>query len=111
LRWPAALVRNRRRWSRQCDDGIVQVNDADRAAEPEEVEDAHRARERDLRVHRGVLQPSSPTLLPPVRDTARLRPRLHPAGTHHHRKLATKSGNQAIGQVKMSPIRAAVPYS
>ena len=29
----------------------------------EEVEDAHRARERDLRVHRGVLQPSSPALL------------------------------------------------
>src|SRR5699024_3582156 len=105
----AAVVRDRRRWPRQCDDGVVLVDDADRAAEPEEVEDAHRTRERDLRVHRGVLQPSSTALLPRVRDTPRLRPRPHPAGTHHHRKLATKSGNQTVGQVKMSPISAAVP--
>ena len=39
----AAVVRDRRRWPRQCDDGVVLVDDADRAAEPEEVEDAHRA--------------------------------------------------------------------
>lgn len=34
-----------------------------------------------------------------------------PAGTHHHRKLATKSGNLTVGQVKLSPIHAAVPCS
>ena len=33
----------------------------------------------------------------------------HPTGTRHHRKLATKSGNQTVGQVKLSPDRAAVP--
>ncbi|MFC5296775.1 hypothetical protein ACFPK8_04570, partial [Brachybacterium tyrofermentans] len=36
------------------------------------------------------------------------RPRPHPAGTRNHRKLAIESGNQAIGQVKLSPKRAAV---
>lgn len=88
---------------------VVLVDVADRAVEPDEVEDPDRAGERDLRVHRGVLQPSTPALLPRVRDTARLRPRPHPAGTHHHRKLAIESGNQAIGQVRLSPIRAADP--
>src|SRR5690606_33358992 len=56
-----------------------------------------------------VLQPSSTALLPRVRDTPRLRPRPHPAGTHHHRKLATKSGNQAVGQVTTSPALAPDP--
>ncbi len=103
LRWPVAIIRDRRRRPGQCDDGILLGDDADRTADPEEVEDPNRAGERDLRVHRSVLQPSTLALLPPIRDAARLRPRPNPAGTHRHRKLAIESGNQAIGQVKLLP--------
>lgn len=31
------------------------------------------------------------------------------AGTHHLGKLATESGNRTVGQVNLSPVRAAVP--
>lgn len=102
LCWPIALVRHRRRRTQQCDVGVVLVHDADRVAQPEEVEYPNGAGERDFRVHRSVLQPSTSALLPPVRDTARLRPRPHPAVARHGRKLKTESGNRAIGQVNSS---------
>ncbi|MCJ8506276.1 hypothetical protein MRU69_15675, partial [Kocuria flava] len=35
--------------------------------------------------------------------------RSNATGTHHRWKLATATGNQTVGQVKMSPDRAAVP--
>jgi putative transposase len=53
-RGPAALARLRRRPLRQRGRGIVLGAHADRAAQPAALEDAGRARERDLRVHRGL---------------------------------------------------------
>ncbi|MCJ8505918.1 hypothetical protein MRU69_13815, partial [Kocuria flava] len=35
--------------------------------------------------------------------------RSNATGTHHRWKLATATGNQTVGQVNLSPIRAAVP--
>lgn len=107
----AAVIRHGRRRPRQCHDGILLVDDADRTAEPSEVEDPDRAGERNLRVHRSVLQPASPPLRTRVRHSARIRPRSNATGTHHRWKLATTTGNQAVGQVNLSPIGAAVPQA
>ena len=41
----------------------------------------------------------------PIAIRTTLREKLHPS-----LKLITENGNQTVGQVKMTPIRAAVPY-
>ncbi len=52
-----ALDRHHRRLLRQRHDGVVLGPNADGAAEPQEVEDPHRAGQRDLRLPRNLPQP------------------------------------------------------
>ena len=58
-----AIVRQRRRRPRQRNDGIFLVIDADRAPQPQEVDDTPRARDRDLRLHRDLPQPPAAPFL------------------------------------------------
>ena len=86
------------------------VLDADRAAQQEEMGDADRARERDIRMHRGVLQSQTKTLVLELSNTQGLRSR--PLKTIDiSLKLATKTGNQTMRQVKESPKHASDPIS
>ena len=73
---------------------------ADRAAQPEEMGDADRARERDIRIHRGVLQSQTKALVLGLSNAHGLRSR--PLKTIDIRlNLATKTGNQTIRQVRL----------
>ena len=60
--------------------------------EPKEMEDPYRARERDVRVHRGVLQSQTKALVVGVSNAHRLRSR-PPQTVHIRLKLATRTGN------------------
>ena len=95
LRRAHAIVRQRRRRPRQRDDGIFLVIDADRAPQPQEVDDTPRARDRDLRLHRDLPQPPAAPFLArlshPNCDT-NYSPRRTPSRPEtHHRKWKPNS--------------------
>lgn len=110
LRRTPSLVRQRRRRTRQRDDGILLVIDADRALEPQEMEDSPRARERDLRLHRDIPQPATTTLIARLSHPNRIRTILGEE-LHPRLKLTTERGNQTVGQVKVSTKLWAVPFN
>ena len=83
--------------------------DADRVAQPQTLANPGRTRERDLRVHRDLPQPPAPSLSTGLPHPGRVRT------TRHNQprprcQLATRSGTQPVGQVKLSPICAADPF-
>ena len=79
----------------------TQFTDADRALEPQEMEDSPRARERDLRLHRDIPQPATTTLIARLSHPNRIRTILGEE-LHPRLKLTTESGNQTVGQVNCS---------
>src|SRR5690606_28734581 len=83
------------------------VIDANRTPEPEEVEHPSRTRQRDLRVHRDLPQPSAPSLRPRLPHADRIRDTRNQQ--HPRRELATATGTKSVRQVKMSPIPAPDP--
>ena len=103
-------LRDGRRRPRQRDDGILLVIDADRALEPQEMEDSPRARERDLRLHRDIPQPATTTLIARLSHPNRIRTILGEE-LHPRLKLTTERGNQTVGQVKVSTKLWAVPFN
>jgi putative transposase len=77
------------------DDGIVLVDNADRAVEPPAMEDSGGARQRHVRLHRDLLQSPPPPLSARLPFTDRVRSRLRQ--TTNHRLIFTPQRVTELG--------------